>query len=57
MANFSCQLDTFRITWEETLNEMLSVLGWPMGSLWEINLCIDVQRPSPLWTASFRSQK
>lgn len=26
-------------TWEETLNEMLSVLGWPVGSLWEINLC------------------
>lgn len=35
-------------TWEETLNEMLSVLGWPVGSLWEINLCDWCAKTQPL---------
>lgn len=55
MINFNCLFDASIITWKECLNE-------GDRSDWHVSLCvgdcldqllIDLERSSPLWTASF----
>lgn len=45
-ASYNCQLG---MTWEGSLNERLSTLGWPVGTKWEIVIIelIDVETFQP----------